>query len=205
MNQQLTENYLLMLEAQQMLDEGRLDDLKGWTKNKLQPLAKNMLQAIKKKDIKALERIKRVIPSMGLGKIEEIGKKFSDDYSSLTSKVEKTIKQKTKGKANKQKSKALANLVVLSAITTSKNQNPDKKVNQYLAKMKALEDTDEREERDIGAVDVIQWIVSAALGVVGTIVVAQMTGVLFIFGPLILFAMFNAIFYLMRGIEIEED
>lgn len=205
MNQQLTENYLLMLEAEQMLGEGALDDLKGWTKNKLQPLAKNMMQAIKKKDLKALERIKRMIPSMSLGKIEEIGKKFSNDYSSITSKVEKTIKQKTKGKASKEKTKALANIVALTAIATTQNKNPQKRANQYLAKMKALEDTDEREERDIGAIDVIQWIVSAALGVIGTMVVAQLTGMLFIFGPLILFAMFNAIFYLMRGIEVEDD
>jgi len=40
MNHQLTENYLLMLEAEQMLDEGVLDNLKGWTKNKLQQLLK---------------------------------------------------------------------------------------------------------------------------------------------------------------------
>lgn len=199
LTEQLLDNHLYLLEIEQILknpeliNEFSISKLKDWSKNKFESFAKKFVNAAKNKDLKMLKTLKRVIPKMSLNDINAIGQKATKNFPKLVSIAEKTLKKKAKN-ISKPQLKA-ASLAFALAATTDKN--PQTK----MYKMMAMED--EQEEIEITGGDVSRWILSAVLGVVGTIVIAQTTGVFIIFGPLILFGLFNALLKLVFGVDEE--
>lgn len=195
--EQTLENQIYMIQMEQILKNPDLltEDLKeklaGWTKNKFASFQKKVISAAKKKDMKTLKAMRSVVPSMGLKDIEDLGHKASSQFASLSSTAEKKLVSISKGKVSRNRIKALSLMFALSAATDKK---PKDKLNSLLKNAQ-----DEAEEIEITPVDLLRWVVSLALATAATFAIAATTGILFIFGPLLFFGIFNALLIAIFG------
>lgn len=196
LTEQKINNYVYMVDIQEiinnpeLLDEGIIDNLKDWTSTKFNSFAQAATTAAKNKDMSTLKKLGAAMPNMSLGDVNALGQKASKDFSDLKSTASKELKAKSKNKLSGNKLEAASLVFALRAIM---DKNPKQQLD------KSLKATDDWGEEDVGVGDVAIWIASAALGVATTIALAQLTGVLFIFGPLIFFGLWAALLSLIFG------
>ena len=201
--EQSVENHMYLIEVNQILNdptilnENMIEKLKGWTKNKFGSFSKSFLSAAKSKDINAIKKMKSAVPRMGLDEIADIGKKASSSFSQLQSIAESHIRKLSNNKLSNKQVKAVA---LVFALRATMDKNPKKSLNAMLKKVKPYSSNLKEQEEEVTSVDVTRWVLSIILGIVGTAAVASATGILFIFGPLILFGIFNALF-IAAGME----